>query len=237
MAHRTPTARFMGDAWVFPGGVVDETDGSPRVAALVRGPQPAELAWIAAGMRELVEEVGLWLVDAPFVERVADPAPDAVWARAEDSGVVFDGSAPVLIANWVTPTAVPVRFDARFYAVVVPGDLVCLPDEVEVDAAEWWSPQRAVALAGSGEIVVPFPTRKTLEQLARFEDASAVLEHFAALERIVAVQPRLRVGATGRLEVLLPGDPGFDEVDESAPPVVDVLRRVAGASASPEVAD
>ena len=56
LAKRTPAARFMGGAWVFPGGSVsaDDGDGEPGLRA--------------AAMRELAEEVGVQLpTDAELV--------------------------------------------------------------------------------------------------------------------------------------------------------------------------
>jgi 8-oxo-dGTP pyrophosphatase MutT (NUDIX family) len=56
LAKRTPAARFMGGAWVFPGGSVSAEDGEG--AAALR----------AAAVRELAEEVGVQLpADAELV--------------------------------------------------------------------------------------------------------------------------------------------------------------------------
>ena len=49
LAQRTPHARFMGGAWVFPGGAVSSEDGE------------GEAALRAAGIRELAEEAGITL--------------------------------------------------------------------------------------------------------------------------------------------------------------------------------
>jgi 8-oxo-dGTP pyrophosphatase MutT (NUDIX family) len=51
LAQRTPKARFMGGAWVFPGGAVSAEDGE------------GERALRAAGARELREEAGITLGD------------------------------------------------------------------------------------------------------------------------------------------------------------------------------
>ncbi len=51
LAQRTPKARFMGGAWVFPGGAVGEQDGD------------GDAALRAAAMRELREEAGIELTD------------------------------------------------------------------------------------------------------------------------------------------------------------------------------
>ena len=47
LVKRNPEARFMGGAWVFPGGAVDTDDGEQDVAHR------------AAGLRELAEEAGI----------------------------------------------------------------------------------------------------------------------------------------------------------------------------------
>ncbi|MGI8715353.1 MAG: NUDIX hydrolase [Solirubrobacteraceae bacterium] len=49
LARRNPEARFMGGAWVFPGGAVSREDGE------------GEAALRAAGARELAEEAGIAL--------------------------------------------------------------------------------------------------------------------------------------------------------------------------------
>ena len=57
LLRRNPEARFMGGAWVFPGGAVDPDDGA---AAAVPG---ADAAHRAAAIREVAEEAGLALPD------------------------------------------------------------------------------------------------------------------------------------------------------------------------------
>jgi 8-oxo-dGTP pyrophosphatase MutT (NUDIX family) len=51
LVQRNPASRFMGGAWVFPGGAVDAADGE------------GEHALRAAGVRELAEEAGIALAD------------------------------------------------------------------------------------------------------------------------------------------------------------------------------
>ncbi|HEX8977939.1 MAG TPA: NUDIX hydrolase [Solirubrobacteraceae bacterium] len=51
LAQRNPQARFMGGAWVFPGGAVSAEDGD------------GERALRTAGVRELKEEAGIALAD------------------------------------------------------------------------------------------------------------------------------------------------------------------------------
>src|SRR3954447_8071318 len=65
MGQRTPKARFMGGAWVFPGGAVDAGEGE------------AGAAHRAAAVREVQEEAGLDLGDpaalVPFARWITPP--------------------------------------------------------------------------------------------------------------------------------------------------------------------
>jgi 8-oxo-dGTP pyrophosphatase MutT (NUDIX family) len=51
LVQRNPASRFMGGAWVFPGGAVDAADGE------------GDAALRAAGVREVAEEAGVALAD------------------------------------------------------------------------------------------------------------------------------------------------------------------------------
>jgi 8-oxo-dGTP pyrophosphatase MutT (NUDIX family) len=68
LVQRNPAQRFMGGAWVFPGGAVHEEDGSPE----------------EAGRRELEEEATLSLPDTSgFV-------PFSRWITPEEAKIRFD---------------------------------------------------------------------------------------------------------------------------------------------------
>jgi 8-oxo-dGTP pyrophosphatase MutT (NUDIX family) len=102
LLQRNPEARFMGGAWVFPGGAVhadDEAEGVP-------GP-------VAAALRETEEEAGLRVPDpaelVPF-SRWITPAQVKIrfdtWffiARAPDAAEVQIDNEEVVDARWLTP--------------------------------------------------------------------------------------------------------------------------------------
>ena len=100
LAQRTPKARFMGGAWVFPGGAVD----APRARARIHR---------VAAVREVQEEVGITLPDpdalVPFARWITPPEVTIrfdTWfflAEApEDAEVVIDGSE-IVDARWFEP--------------------------------------------------------------------------------------------------------------------------------------
>jgi 8-oxo-dGTP pyrophosphatase MutT (NUDIX family) len=68
LVQRNPEQRFMGGAWVFPGGAVHDEDGSPA----------------EAGRRELEEEAGLPLPDS------AGLVPFSRWITPEEAKIRFD---------------------------------------------------------------------------------------------------------------------------------------------------
>jgi len=72
LVQRNPDSRFMGGAWVFPGGAVDrgEGDGEPALRA--------------AGVRELAEEAGIRLDDP------ADLVPFSRWITPAEVKIRFD---------------------------------------------------------------------------------------------------------------------------------------------------
>jgi hypothetical protein len=123
--------------------------------------------------------------------------------------VMLDGSRLGLYANWITPAALPVRFDARFFVSPVSAAVIADVDGVELIDATWITPAAGHERATSGSWVAAFPTIKALEFLAGFDSVPSVLAHVATLGEVRSVQPRLVVEA-GAVRILLPGDAGFE---------------------------
>ncbi|MEA2001792.1 MAG: NUDIX domain-containing protein [Actinomycetota bacterium] len=227
MVRRGSTAKFMAGAWVFPGGVVDPEDHDDAAVATIEGLSKPDLGpWLAAAFREVVEETGVWLTSPPSVAALGD---GDVFATVRSQGLYFAGDRTAYFANWITPTMIPVRFDARFFVAAIEEKVTPIPDEREVDAAEFVSPVEALRRADSGEWLVPFPTQRTLHQLAGFRSLGAMFEEWRRSE-VVAVQPRMRVAADGSLEVVMPDEPGFDDLQDEVPDP-EVLVKAARAAA------
>ncbi len=164
LVKRNPAQRFMGGAWVFPGGAVDAEEDS-RVA----------------GVREVLEEAAVSLPDA---------------------------EALIEFSRWITPAQVKIRFDTRFYLVAAPADAAPEVDGEECVDIGWFSPQGALRAYEREEILLVFPTIKTLEQLMPFTSADELLG-WATGREVVPIEPRVVMeGEVAR--VVLPGEPGYE---------------------------
>ena len=101
LVQRTPKAKFMGGAWVFPGGAVDAHEGE------------GDVAHRAAAIREVSEETGITLPDpaalVPFARWITPPEVsirfDTYFFLAvapEGAEAVVDGSE-IVDARWFEP--------------------------------------------------------------------------------------------------------------------------------------
>jgi 8-oxo-dGTP pyrophosphatase MutT (NUDIX family) len=166
LVERNPAQRFMGGAWVFPGGAKHDEDSDHAATA----------------RRELREEADVELpVDADLVP----------------------------FSRWITPTEVKVRFDTWFFAAEAPAGTQATADGSECVDARWLRPAEALTAHGRDELMLVFPTIKHLELLAEASSTAAVLS--AARQRpVLPIMPKVVV-RDGAAEVLLPGEPGYED--------------------------
>lgn len=149
--------RFLPGYLAFPGGAVEPQDGG--LASRWFG--SAAEAGRACAVRELVEEAGLALTGAGLVQ-----------AGGDDRGLSAVHASPPLadtlreISHWVAPENVPVRFDARFFAVDAPLGLEPHPDGAEAEHAWWARPADVLRDFSEGRCDLYWPTLKTMEALA-----------------------------------------------------------------------
>ncbi len=102
LVRRNPSARFMGGAWVFPGGSVDRTEGQ------------GDHALRSAAVRELAEEAAIAIDDAQLVafSRWITPAEVKIrfdtWfylAPAPPGAEARPDGSEVVDARWYAPAA------------------------------------------------------------------------------------------------------------------------------------
>lgn len=203
MLQRTQSAAFLGGAYVFPGGSLDEADRAPEVLARVTGITDEEasrrlnlesggLAYYVAAVRECFEEAGVLLATtsqgghlAP--DRVAAlmrfrDAPFNAFLAAEDLYVPAGSLA--YVGHWITAPGRTRRFDTRFFVALAPAGQEGSHDRSETVHSMWVRPQDALERAARKEIELVHATQQTLKDLARFEDCAAAFEHARSLAEI-----------------------------------------------------
>ena len=161
--ERGASSRFLPGYVAFPGGSTDHED---REHAL-RWFGTAEEDRRACAVRELVEEVALVLTREGLGTGGAlgtvDAAPPTAGQLEE-------------IAHWIAPLDVPVRFDARYFAIAAPDGLEPVPDGTETADAWWVEPQHLLADWREQRRLLYWPTYFTVEALAT---CASVAELFA----------------------------------------------------------
>jgi 8-oxo-dGTP pyrophosphatase MutT (NUDIX family) len=182
MMRRRADASFVPDAWVFPGGSVDEAD-----RALGDGSELSTMRIAAA--RELFEETGVWL-GAPLTDAQRQQSFAELLAASP-----IDFERLVWTSHWITPFGVPKRFDTWFFLTHVSRDVVATPAEAEAVEVAWLVPTDALARAK--ELRLVFPTIKNLEAIAGFTSVTELIES----RRGADIQPIQPLIADGRIRM------------------------------------
>lgn len=239
MLRRNLNSDFVGGAYVFPGGAVDEADRHEDLERVARGRTDAAashllgierggLAYWVAAVRECFEEAGVLLACDPAgtVLSLADEATAQRFSEHRDA--VNDGTRRFIevldaeeldilageihyFSHWITPVGPPRRYDTRFFVAAAPPEQVPLHDDAETIANLWVRPQDALERHRAGELEMIFPTIKNLEAIARFDAAEELLAHAASVQSVPPIQPRIVQEEGGGMRILMPGDPGFEE--------------------------
>lgn len=170
MIRRHEAASFVPNAWVFPGGIVEQLD---REIARERGDGSLLGRMRVAAARELFEETGVWL-GAPLEN--ADSKRRRLLARnlgfrqlLEESPIDFEQL--VWTSHWITPAGVPKRFDTYFFLTKVGADAEATVENVEAVESVWITPDAAI-----DSLKMVFPTIRNLEALRGFDSADALID-------------------------------------------------------------
>jgi 8-oxo-dGTP pyrophosphatase MutT (NUDIX family) len=167
MVRRHRGSSFMADAYVFPGGRVEPSDGE------------GEAAYAVAAARELSEE----------------------------AAVTVDPASLVPFARWITPSAEGKRFDARFFVGAVAEGQTARHDTVETVDALWATPAEVLARYERGELKLPPPTIRNLEDLSLHSTIDGALA-WARGRIVTPILPKL-VPLGDTLAIVLPWDPEY----------------------------
>lgn len=256
MLRRSLNSDFVGGAYVFPGGAVDDADRHADLESICRGRTDAEaseqlgvetggLAFWVAAVRECFEEAGVLLACSRGSDEAISFLDPDIAARFAAHRRVIDGGHRRLIevcreedleiaageihyfSHWITPVGPPRRYDTRFFVAAAPSEQEPLHDDRETIANLWVRPHDALALHRAGELDLIFPTIKNLEAIGRFTTSAELLEAARSISVVPAMLPRI-VDDEGGMRILLPGDPGYDDAMGALPEGVPLPGRPGG---------
>lgn len=258
MLRRNLDSDFVGGAYVFPGGAVDDADRhadlerichgrSDTAASILLDIPSGGLAYWVAAIRESFEEAGVLLAVPEGRDDVISFADAATAARFVEHRRAVDRGERRLVdvcaeehlrldvdrihyfSHWITPEGPPRRYDTRFFVAAAPPEQVPLHDDRETIANLWVRPQDALDRHAQGELDMIFPTIRNLEAIGRFDRSADLLAHAQQIADVPAILPRI-VRDGGGMRILLPDDPGYDDAVGAIPAGTPLPGRPGGPS-------
>ncbi len=231
MLVRNRVVDFASGALVFPGGKNDPQDDAVVWAQLapVSAAQPPRSYWVAA-MRETFEETGLLLahgkdgspIDAKRAATLTAAAQTQVSGGAQlfadligREDLILATERLVPFAHWVTPEAMPKRFDTHFFLAAAPKGQIAAHDGSETVESLWIAPRQAIADGEAGKRTLVPATTLNLELLAKSSSVAEAFAH-ARARRVVTVMPTMQKTPAGML-VSIPAEAGYDTTSVLVP--------------------
>ena len=189
LLRRPSSSAFAPDAWVFPGGRLDESDLHFDHRRLGEGPSPeswaAEMsiesplmagAYPVAAVRETWEETGILLAATRQLPADCDAARRDLLSGGRTLAEYLESRKLRIatgrlryFAHWITPERLPRRFDTRFFVAEVAEEARCELLGEELSDARWLRPEAALQAGARGEMRFLPPTADTLSRLAQGE--------------------------------------------------------------------
>ncbi len=234
MVRRHIRSDFAPDVYVFPGGSVKpgdrEAETTPGLCLPPTGNHLGETSLgaglRAAAIREMFEEAGVLLAErdgqmltvasdhlARFAQhrRRLQQNETTLAAIAQEEGITLATDRLTYFAHWITPDALPRRFDTFFFIAAAPQGQQAAHDQLETTAGTWIAPAEALARYEQGTFPLVFATIHQLRALDVFTSI-ADAETRLRSQPIPVIQPRATL-LNGNIVIRLPGEPGYDDIE------------------------
>jgi 8-oxo-dGTP pyrophosphatase MutT (NUDIX family) len=152
---------------------------------------------------------GVWVFPGGAVDDADGEGEEAHRAAAvreldEEAGIEVPAGELIAYSRWITPKAVPIRFDTRFYLALAPAHSPPRPDGSETVDAAWFEPRAALDAHHAGQLPLVFPTIKHLESLTGFANSAEALDA-ARRREVKPVEPEV-VGEGDERRIVLPDE-------------------------------
>ncbi len=239
LLKRADKADANGNAWVFPGGLVDagDADAAAHIArktsidGVLGAPwmrDDATMALAVTAIRESFEECGLLFADDAHGQPVDDAAllPWQSWREPLNAGersmatfIEQSKFMPTLnaltpLSRWITPVGMRKRFDTRFFLARAPSIQHVSVDGTETVEHRWLTPQEALVRGNGMKLLTP--TRDTLTMLARCVDVDTAWAQAQAMALAEPIMPRLGRDRGG-VRPVTPDEPAYAEIGRLDP--------------------
>jgi len=208
--RRPARSSFAASAYVFPGGALDEEDGSDAARALAPSFDPGGVAarmrldatadglrcctgLHVAAVREVFEETGILIGSRSDGRTLGSAdADDLAAARRE----LLDGAAFVEVmrrhglriaperlvycAHFITPEGEKRRYDTRFFACEAPLEQEAAHHAGEATESGWYTAAQALEMTAGSFAMMLPPTRIMCNEIAAHRTAGAALADLGA---------------------------------------------------------
>ena len=220
LLKRGAHARFMPNAYVFAGGALDLKDEGAEVYGLCKGLDDGRaseqlqlpsngLRFFVAAVREAFEECGLLLaydahgdvVDLSGWDEsrlretrlqvstgrlgIAELCRMHGWRLAVDKLAFY--------SHWITPPG-RLRFDTRFFLCSAPPKQTASLAGNEMSGLVWRTAAEALAEHASKQLLLMYPTRAILKEIAAMRGIDALFEFAGRPRKIAPITPVLPPG-------------------------------------------
>lgn len=203
MLCRGNSHTVMNNAYVFPGGKLDDADHEADKIARLKLPGDA---------RTLLNEPDL------SIQQAAALFVAACRETHEETGVTLQARDITPLSRWITPNTPAMmrkRFDARFFVARMPAGQTAVHDGQEATDSAWFSPEQGLRAYYRGDITLAPPQIMTLAGLLPYQRVDDVL-NMAADSTPGVVEPHVFKSDDTRV-LAYPGDPAHPVPQRAIP--------------------